>query len=503
MAWIGDFALESTFDTKFTTVTTTGAPTTLAGTPVVSAYVGNSTTQLTAGITLTVDFDAVTGLHNVRVVATAANGYATASNYQLVITTGTVGGTSVVGYVVAEFSLEARSALRPTTAARTLDVSAGGEAGVDWANVGSPTTAQNLSATNIDVDQIVASVSGAVGSVTGAVGSVTGAVGSIGAGGIAAASFAAGAIDAAAIAANAIGASELAADAVAEIADAIWDEDATGHQTLGTYGQAIGDPVADTATIYAAVVTNAAGVDVAADIIAVKADTAAILVDTGTTLDGRLPAALVSGRIDASVGAMAAGTVTAAAIADNAIDAASIAADAITAAKIADGAIDAATFAAGAITATVIADGAIDAATFAAGAIDAAAIAANAIGASELAADAVAEIADGVWDELIAGHTTAVSFGDKFGAHLPAILKGIVAAAGSTTTAVVLNATTGIDGGVPSATNDFYKGRVIIFTSGALAGQATDVTSYTGATQTLTVTALTAAPAAAVTLVVV
>jgi len=58
-------------------------------------------------------------------------------------------------------------AVEPTVAGRTLDVSATGEAGLDWANIGSPTTAQNLSATNIDVDQIVASVSGAVGSVTG------------------------------------------------------------------------------------------------------------------------------------------------------------------------------------------------------------------------------------------------------------------------------------------------------------------------------------------------
>jgi hypothetical protein len=41
----------------------------------------------------------------------------------------------------------------------------------------------------------------------------------------------------------------------------------------------------------------------------------AILVDTGTTLDGRIPAALVSGRIDASVGAMAANVITAAATA--------------------------------------------------------------------------------------------------------------------------------------------------------------------------------------------
>ena len=69
--------------------------------------------------------------------------------------------------------------LTPTTAGRALDVSAGGNAGIDWANVEAPTTALNLSATNIDVDQVVASVSGAVGSVTGAVGSVTGAVGSV------------------------------------------------------------------------------------------------------------------------------------------------------------------------------------------------------------------------------------------------------------------------------------------------------------------------------------
>jgi hypothetical protein len=122
---------------------------------VISAYVGNDTTQITAGITLSVDFDSVTGLNNVRVVATGGNGYATASNYQLVITTGTVGGTSVVGYVVAEFSIENRSALMPTTAARTLDVSAGGEGGVDWANVGSPTTTLDLSGTTVATTQKV------------------------------------------------------------------------------------------------------------------------------------------------------------------------------------------------------------------------------------------------------------------------------------------------------------------------------------------------------------
>jgi hypothetical protein len=54
-----------------------------------------------------------------------------------------------------------------------------------------------------------------------------------------------------------------------------------------------------------------------------------IQVDTND-IQARLPAALVSGRIDASVGAMAAGVVTAAAVATGAIDADAIATDAVT-----------------------------------------------------------------------------------------------------------------------------------------------------------------------------
>ena len=138
--------------------------------------------------------------------------------------------------------------LAPTTAGRTLDVSAGGEAGVDWANVGSPTTAVNLSATNIDVDQVVASVSGAVGSVTGAVGSVTGAVGSV--------TGAVGSVTGN-VGGNVTGSvGSVTGLTNATIADAVWDEDATAHQTQGTFGQAIGDPGADTDTIFGLVNTN-------------------------------------------------------------------------------------------------------------------------------------------------------------------------------------------------------------------------------------------------------
>jgi hypothetical protein len=129
MSYRGDIRLGQTADFKFTTRRfSTGAPFTLAGSPVVSAYVGNSVTQITAGITLSVDFDSVTGLNNIRIVASTGNGYATATDVSLVITTGTVDSVSVVGEEVASFSIENRSALMPTTAARTLAVDASNKA---------------------------------------------------------------------------------------------------------------------------------------------------------------------------------------------------------------------------------------------------------------------------------------------------------------------------------------------------------------------------------------
>ena len=96
----------------------------------------------------------------------------------------------------------------------------------------------------------------------------------------------------------------------------------------------------------------------------------------------------------------------------------------------------------------------------------------------------------------------AQAISDKFAAHLPAILKGVTTS-GSTTTTVVMNATTGLDGGVPSSVDDFYNGSVLIFTSGALAGQRTSVTDYVGSTQTLTITAVTGSVVSGVTFILV
>ena len=216
--------------------------------------------------------------------------------------------------------------LQPTAAGRTLDVSAGGEAGVDWANIGSPTTAQNLSGTNIDTDQVVASVAGAVGSVTGNVGgNVTGSVGSVASGGITAASFAADAITAA----------KIAADVTTELQSGL--ATASAVSTLQTTANAIdakttnlpSDP-ADQSLVIAA--TNAiaallgtpAGASLSADVAAVKSDSAAILVDTAEI--GAAGAGLTAlgdtrlDHLDADVSSVGGGSLTVQDIVDGVFD---------------------------------------------------------------------------------------------------------------------------------------------------------------------------------------
>lgn len=157
MAALGDFDASAVIYGKFTTYRpSTGAPFTLAGTPALSVYKDNSTTQSTSGVTLTVDFDAVTGLHHFAIdTSTDGTFYSAGSFFDIVITTGTVDSVSVVGSVVASFTIRKNSALKPTTASRTLDVSTTGEAGIDWANIGSPTTTVAFTGTTIATTQKV------------------------------------------------------------------------------------------------------------------------------------------------------------------------------------------------------------------------------------------------------------------------------------------------------------------------------------------------------------
>lgn len=198
MSYHGDYGLGSNIYIKFTTVDpATGAPAALTG-GTVQRYSGSSTGGVTTGVTLTANFNSVTGLNHVHV---DTSGITFGTDVTLVLSAGTVAGVSVVGFVVGSFSIQNR-----IVAAVTGNV-----------------TGDVLG----DVQGDVASVQGSVGSVVGNVGgNVVGSVGSV-AGGVAGnlggnvvgsvASIGAGGITATTFAANAVTASALAADAVTEI----------------------------------------------------------------------------------------------------------------------------------------------------------------------------------------------------------------------------------------------------------------------------------------------
>ena len=152
MSGVPDYPVDSTLDFKFSSrAFATGVPTTLAGTPAIVVYINNSTTEITAGITLTVDFDGKTGSNHLRIVATTANGYTDGSSFQAEISVGTVDSVSVVGEVVQQFSINRSPALRPTTVGRTLDVTSNGNAGIDWANIDNKTATVSFTATTINL----------------------------------------------------------------------------------------------------------------------------------------------------------------------------------------------------------------------------------------------------------------------------------------------------------------------------------------------------------------
>ena len=101
-----DITLGITFYHQFTTrAFASGIPTQLAGSPVISALEENNATPITAGVSVSVDRATVTGLNEVTVVATGGNGFEAGKSYSLFISTGTVGGVSVVGEVVGQFTI--------------------------------------------------------------------------------------------------------------------------------------------------------------------------------------------------------------------------------------------------------------------------------------------------------------------------------------------------------------------------------------------------------------
>lgn len=260
---------------------TNGESITLTGLAVtdIEIYKNGSTTQRAsdAGYTLLdtdgIDFDGITGIHGFSIDLsdnTDAGFYAVGSQYVVIVSTVTI-DSQTVSFIADRFRIVAAEGV---TGKPKVDVDAfGGTAGtfsggrpeVNTSHIAG--SAVSTSSAQIGVNVVNAGGtawgSGAITAASIAADAITAA--KVADGTIDAATFAAGAITATVIATGAIDADALAADAAAEIADAVWDEAAAGHVTAGTFGEQCGT------------------------------DIDAILVDTGTTLDGRIPAALTAG----------------------------------------------------------------------------------------------------------------------------------------------------------------------------------------------------------------
>lgn len=107
----GDIIAGAVIRWKFNT--TSGSPavlTSLLGSPVVAVFKGDSTSEEFTGAGITVDFDSLTGLNHVK-IDTSADGafYAAGNDFQVILTAGTVGGTSVANTVIGEFSIQNRT----------------------------------------------------------------------------------------------------------------------------------------------------------------------------------------------------------------------------------------------------------------------------------------------------------------------------------------------------------------------------------------------------------
>ncbi len=263
---------------------------------------------------------------------------------------------------------------RDTTSGRTLDVSAGGEAGLDWANVGSPTTALALTGTTIastqkvDVDTIKTNPVVNGGTITFPTTATLASTTNITAGTIDNVTTVNG------LAAGVITAASIAADAItdAKVASDVTIASVTG--SVGSVTGAVGSVTGAVGSVTGAVGSVASGGITAASFAANAINAAKLDPDVTTELQAGLATAsalaTVSAFVDTEVAAILA-----------AVDTEVAAIKAVT---------DQITFGtANRVNSQVYG--------IESGAITATSIAADAIGASELAADAATEIATAVW----------------------------------------------------------------------------------------------------------
>jgi hypothetical protein len=287
VAW-GNVPASSVLPFFFHTFDSTGASVTISSFAVgdILVYKGTSMTQRssTAGFTLLdtdgIDLDGTTGIQGFSIDLsdnTDAGFYAVGSFYTVVVGPITI-NTKTVNFVAGTFRIIAAEntagfqavdaakwnnlatvelPLVPTTAGRKLDVSAGGEAGVDWANVGSPTTAVDLSNTTIkttqkvDVDTIKTNPVANGGTVTFPTNATLASTTNI---------TAAAGCAVSSLGANVITAAATATDFGDEIASAIWKDTTAGDFTAAnSIGKSIMNGVSLGTGLTVAAVSGAVG----------------------------------------------------------------------------------------------------------------------------------------------------------------------------------------------------------------------------------------------------
>lgn len=127
----GDYKLEDSVYILFTTrAFATGIPGVLSASTV-AVYEDVTATPIETAIAVTETLNSINGLNAVTIAALAASGYNAGGHYHVVIEAGTVDSVSVVGEVVGSFSIQSSP--------------------VNWAKVTAPTTAVDLSATDIQL----------------------------------------------------------------------------------------------------------------------------------------------------------------------------------------------------------------------------------------------------------------------------------------------------------------------------------------------------------------
>jgi hypothetical protein len=298
MLYLGDYADDATVDFKWSSNNAAGASITRATNGTVSVYVGNSTTQLTTGVTDTEDFDSLTGIHHCRIDLSSSATYATGSECQVVLSAATIDGQTV-NAVIAHFSIERAGGVLALFKARIPAALVGGRmdsnaSAVDGVALNGGTgairglgiidkgTAQSATGTTLVLRSAAAF---ADDELIGATIVITG--GSAG-----------------------VGQSRAITDYVSTTDTATvetWTTTPTGTITYEIYGTAPGAAGGG---------LDAAGVRAAVGLASANLDTQLSGIQSDTNdIQTRLPAALVSGRMDSSVGAMAANVMTAAAAA--------------------------------------------------------------------------------------------------------------------------------------------------------------------------------------------